>query len=306
MLMRNENEQCTGCAFLNERQYSTDGFDVCFDCKCTHNKVGGGRVIDGCRDWHEKLPVPKWCPLLVRTPPVNVLPVTPGNYKIIQDEQAFLQFIDWLPELKEGELFYGCLFARKKYDNTGLLNSDKSQLKRFTSSKDYLYQKVKKLECAVGSYQFNGQPIPQETLALYIMPNPRSLIKAARKTLIELAVFIAGESTKDKNPYKCALKNIQKHASRKVYMDFDFDIDNPFKVQETIKKINGILNTGSYNVVHTRGGFHLLVEVANVSKDISKTWYNAITSLADVDVRGDNLIPVPGCCQGGFVPKFAE
>jgi len=36
-----------------------------------------------------------------------------GNYKIIQDEQAFLQFIEWLPELEDNELFYGCLFARK-------------------------------------------------------------------------------------------------------------------------------------------------------------------------------------------------
>jgi len=302
--MKKENEQCIGCEHLSSSQYSTDGFDVCFDEKCKKAK----KTIDGCRDWHEKLPVPNWCPLLVKTPPITVN-AGDGNYKIIQDEGAFLHFIDWLPELEDDEMFYGCLFARKKYDTTGLLNSYKSQLKRFTSKKEYIYQKVKQMECAVGSYTFNGQPIPQETLALYIMPNPRSLSKATRYSLIDFANMIADVNNKYKNPYKVALTNIQKYASRKVYLDFDFDFD--FETGELAGILNKIqkafpLNEEAYTILHTRGGFHLLVKISQIIKANEKTWYKEISSISQCDIRGDNLIPVPGCCQGGFVPVLEE
>lgn len=37
------------------------------------------------------------------------------NYRIIEDETALIDFIKWLPDLKENEVFYVSLFARKKY-----------------------------------------------------------------------------------------------------------------------------------------------------------------------------------------------
>ena len=36
-------------------------------------------------------------------------------YEIIKDESLFLDFINWMPDLKENEQFYLSLFARKKY-----------------------------------------------------------------------------------------------------------------------------------------------------------------------------------------------
>ncbi len=219
------------------------------------------------------------------------------NYKIIHDEEAFRAFIEWLPDLEPGEVFYGCLFARKKYDTTGVIRNDKEQLKRFTSTKDRIYQKVRQLECEVGAYQVGGEPIPQDSLALYIMPNPRSLIKATQKTLVELSNILISSGGENKNPYKIALSQIQKNASRKVFIDFDFD-DKIFCAEH----FTSVVNPECLSVLRTRGGFHILVETGRVHPWYKKIWYNKVS--AGSDTRGDALMPVPGCIQGGHVPSL--
>lgn len=221
------------------------------------------------------------------------------NYKIITDEIKLREFIDWLPELKDGETYYYCLFSRNKYDNTGILKADNQQLKRGTSSKEYLFEKIKQLEVEVGSYYQKHVPVPQETLALYITPNPRSFVKAAKESLKKFAELVTSDYN-GYNPYQEVLSQIQKSASRKVYYDFDFDNTT---INEMKSLINGKINDDCLTYVQTRGGFHLLVEVEKIDKGkFGKTWYNNITSLPNCDVRGDNLLPVPGCTQGMFTP----
>jgi len=39
-------------------------------------------------------------------------------YKIIYDEETLINFINWLPDLKDNEIFYLSLFCRKKYAPT--------------------------------------------------------------------------------------------------------------------------------------------------------------------------------------------
>jgi hypothetical protein len=222
------------------------------------------------------------------------------NYKIINNETNLKQFIDFLPELKNHEMYYVSLFARKKYAPE-LLKDDKAQLKRFTSNKQFLFSKIKQLECEIGSYiAKNNTPIPQESLALYISINPRDLIKATKNSLKEF-VDILYENYNGYNPHQIVLSNIQTSCTRKIYFEFDFDNVDFIETLEQIKN-NGKINTDCLRAVITRGGFHLLVELDKIEKQYTKTWYNSIAKLPGIDVKGDKLIPIPGCLQGGFEP----
>jgi len=223
------------------------------------------------------------------------------NYKIIADESKLKEFIDWLPELQDGETYYCCLFARSKYCPE-LKGSDKQQLKRFTSKKEYLFDKIKQLECEVGSYVQRDIVIPQEALAMYIMPNPRSFERAT-KALIKTLVDKITEPYDGYNPHQEALTALQKSPARKVFMDFDFDNVSLDEIREQTFDFE-MVNCDALTVVKTHGGFHLLVETEKIDEQYKKTWYQKMTKLTAIDVRGDNLLPFVGCTQGGFIPEL--
>jgi hypothetical protein len=226
------------------------------------------------------------------------------TYKIIQDLPALQEFVDFLPDLEQGETYYLCLFARKKYcSEVGWLNSDKSQLKRATSKKEYIINKLRQMECGIGSYVQNDHPVPQEALVAYINPNPRSFEKAAKQSLIKLAELIT-KPYSGYNPHQEVLSEIQKSWSRKVFIDFDFD--DVKNVSELIQAIDTKINPDAAHIVQTRGGIHCLVEVRKILPIYSKTWYMGLSSIAGIDSgnKGDNMIPIIGCTQGSFIPRF--
>lgn len=223
------------------------------------------------------------------------------NYKIILDGDELLKFVRWLPELHEGECYYLSLFARKKYHASA--KNDKSQCKRSTAtSKDWLIKKIRQLEIAEGMYtNKDGTPVHQNALALYVSVNPRSFAVAQTQLLKKLADTVTSDA-RIMNPAALAMSTIQKAKSRTVYVDFDFD---GVSFNEWMKLfLTDKINHDAYTVLETRGGFHLLVEPTKVSDEFKNTWYKALTAIPQCDVAGDNLVPVAGCAQGGFVPRL--
>lgn len=221
------------------------------------------------------------------------------NYQIILDEQKFRDFIDWLPDLEDNELFYCSLFARKKYCQQLIKSNDKSQLRRFLSAKEDLYAKVRQLEVAVGAYHLREHIAPQEALVLYINPNPRNLIRASYDGIIKLTEMLKYQH-QNFNPQAEMLSCIQRSQSRKLYLDFDID-DKDFN----LRKLERHINLDAVDVLETRGGYHILVRLDAVAPEYEKTFYRAILALG-VDQAGDQLLPVAGCTQGGFMPRFVE
>lgn len=223
------------------------------------------------------------------------------NYKIIHDRDELQRFINWLPDLKDNEIFYGCLFARKKYCPDLVHSSDKTQLKRFTFKKINFIEKIKQLECEVGYYSLKDRPVPQEALVLYANPNPRCQKKATFASIKELVNLIERNAT-NYNLHQEVMSNIQRAKGTGHFVDFDFDLVSKDEISKIISQINCIINSEALTFVETRGGIHCLVQPSLVTT--GNKWYPEMKKLGNIDQTGDQLLPVPGCIQGNFSPKF--
>src|SRR5688572_15053531 len=232
------------------------------------------------------------------------------NYKIVKNEELLMEFIEWLPELKETEKYYLCLFARSKYtkDTQGVnglphIKSDKAQLKRFVSDKDRMFLKIKQLEVQVGCYMQKDLVVPEEALALYITPNPREMWKASINSMVKLAQAVRDQNIL-MNPHQEVMSEIQRTKSRTCWIDFDIDQDDEEKLNAQVEEIKTYINPDAVIWLKTRGGLHVLINPEKVEDKYKKTFYKNLSMFADQ--TGDNMIPVPGCTQGMFVPHFVN
>ena len=216
---------------------------------------------------------------------------------VIKDREELLYFLDWLPEPEPDECFYLGMFARRKYHPSA--NNDKYSCYRGSArDKVWLLKKIQDLH----GRQFrnkDGSIVHPSSLGLYITPNPRSYSGAQRWLLKKLADAIADGVT-HLDPASLGMSAVHKSKSRTVYVDFDFD-----GLDERPDMVNYI-NLDACSFLKTRGGFHVLVETAAIHEEFEKTWHRNISAMSGVDVVGDNMIPVPGCSQGGFSPYFVK
>lgn len=224
------------------------------------------------------------------------------QYQIITDEEALKQFIDWLPELKSYEKYYLALFSRKKYSIQGMDSPAELQLRRLVCDKESIIKNLRQMEIRVGGWH-KDLSIPQETLALYITHNPRSM-----KNAVEMMGRRCWDMMKEGqyDLHSESLTCIQQSGSRTCWVDFDID-QRDLKI-DTDRLCNR-LGKDHFRIIKTRGGYHLLVDpdrVKQYRKDQSlpPNWFTEITTEYPVDQSAGDLIPVVGTTQGGYTPHF--
>lgn len=226
-----------------------------------------------------------------------------SSYKVIADESALREFLNWLPNIDSNEVYYAALTARSKYVKDlglGTIISDRHQCSRIVTTKDRLYERIWRTEAPLNSYSVKGVTVPQEALAMYINPNPRSL-KNGRALLLKRAMDSLFHEQDNYDVSHDSISCIHKSISKKNFVDFDFD---DVDLGETVLRIAEVINVDCVKIIETRGGFHALVKVNDVDEKYKKSWYREMSELPGVDFVGDMMLPVPGTYQGMFVPKF--
>jgi hypothetical protein len=219
------------------------------------------------------------------------------TYQIITDEKALREYIDWLPDCQEHEQFYLTLFARKKYcPSVKWIKSDKGQLCRKTSKKEFIFDKIAQMECKLGAYKMDGNPVPQEALACYISVSPRDLWKATVRSIGQLAKVLECNG-KNSNPHQEVMSEIQRVPGTRKFVMFDIDEKNDDVLREVVSTVDGYCD-----VVETRGGYHVFVRKDSIDKITDKMWYKKIANHSDV--TGDAMSVPCGTFQGGHTPKF--
>jgi hypothetical protein len=222
-------------------------------------------------------------------------------YGLIENYNELEKFIKILPDEKDGEQFYITLFSRKKYDTSGLLRCDKNCLKRVTARKKDIISKIEQMEARYGCYTYDDKPIPDECLAVYITPNPRSF-RSASIGLAKALVTKLCDGVSVGNPQSEALNYLQVCSENKVYFDIDVDFLKPENLAEFKSKISEFINLDCLTFVRTRGGYHCLVKVGSIREEYSKKWHQGFTKLrfgeVQIMMNSDGLIPVPGTTAG--------
>lgn len=222
-------------------------------------------------------------------------------YNLINNYNELEKFIDILPDEKHGDQYYITLFARKKYDTSGLLKCDKNCIKRITARKKDIIKKIEQLEVRVGCYTYDDCPIPEECLAVYVSPNPRSF-HLAGVGLVKNLVSLLGEGRIDRNIYSLAMDHLQKSSEKKTYFDVDIDFLNPEDFDLFKAEISKFINLDALTFVQTRGGYHCLVNLDKLDQSFKKSWYMSFNNLKFRDIsimmNSDGLIPIPGTTAG--------
>jgi hypothetical protein len=169
-----------------------------------------------------------------------------------------------------------------------------------SSKKNGLINKIKQMEVPLGAYTLKGIPVSQQSLALYLLPNPRCKIKAMYGTIHKLLDIIKGGDPNVLSVDRVSMTQIHKSKSDTRFVVFDVDDIDVIN----LNSVFGCINRESVSLVKTNSGFHLLVRLEYINNNFHKTWHKNLTSLLGPDQVGDIMSPIPGCIQGLVVPKF--
>jgi hypothetical protein len=240
-------------------------------------------------------------------------------YEFLRNEEELKRFHSLiLPTLGQDEVFYLMLGARNKYlneDEKGKYNMNGSDMIRRVTVRSNRYEelrdKVLDFCVPVGRYKDkNGLSLPEHSFTLYITPNARDARRASVGVVQKITEGLLNPNT----PLKLenmVLSEIHKNSTNKVYMDFDVDPKEGDDLDKVLETIYGKLGGSYYVTVKTHSGAHVLLKKSTIDSAVKNTFYKDVQRVSDlmygeVEIKGDTMLPVPGCAQGGKVPRIMK
>lgn len=212
--------------------------------------------------------------------------------KLIHDRKELTNFVDFLPELRPDEYYYYVLLSRKKYSKEVESNKETLLYRGHCRVEELIYR-IEDLEKR--EFFINGERVPEDSLALYIYLNPRCMKKATIKLGKKCWELV---NSTNFNLVSEANSCLQTSKGKSNFLIIDID-SKEVPIEDSLD----VINIEAWNCMETRGGYHLLVELAEFNK-LEGDWFNILKNHYKLDTSGDLMSPIPGCCQGSFIPKM--
>lgn len=245
-----------------------------------------------------------------------------NHYKIIHSKEEILRFgkIVIPSQIDHCVLIY--LMGRRKYCTTQA-ESDIYETGSYLLetliipggvSPDYLYRKLLRLEVPFGSYigSASDKLIPQNTLAMYCVIVPLSILKAMNDTVNECVNDILN-NTLIKNPMNTMFKKLPKaHVPNGIkWMQIDLDLQNDDQLNKSKEVIKHMIDSIIY-IVKTRNGYHIVYDKQHKSIDHKKlhefklTTKDANSNDYWFSITHQPQTIIPGTIHAGFNAHFVE
>jgi len=257
------------------------------------------------------------------------------NYSLIKDEEETKRFIEKvLQPLKNDEVYITVLTARKKYCPT--ISSSMEVVTRDiirNNDTNKILRKLKKMSIVEGLYtDKNEDIIPNEAFALYILPEPRSMLKAYNEftkninewnyeNLVKSNIVEGANLELYRKLDLKLFSSIHKSKSKSKYFIIDIDKKDETLLNNTLDRIKmGDLSKDLGSslqwqhpsiesiswISETRGGWHIILnrnEMTGKFIHELQTKYSYLLKDSEVEIRKETMTPVVGTSQGGFVVK---
>lgn len=279
-------------------------------------------------------------------------------YKLVADENEMKWFFDHILEPPEVfETYMICLSARGK--KIPLEEREIYQLGRGEMMRTELIRRKG------GNWNFNiykqapykynchksamltksGLPYPEKCLVCYAYVNPSDELDCVDDTVVFYdtikSELVRSYRKNSKDGVEDHLEKLPKifehlrschasHLSRRIWRDYDFDVDIPKEMQDKLTKdtaktfvklaitehANKFYGKGNYAIVDTSGGYHLLVKVSAIKdnpnnfiadvqctqfehKDVLKVHVGDLCKEIKLTEVGSQFVPLPGTLQYG-------
>jgi hypothetical protein len=225
-------------------------------------------------------------------------------YKIVADENEMKWFFDHILEPPEVfETYMVCLSARGKkipleereiyqLGRGEMMRTELIRRKGGNWNFDIYKQAPYKYNCHKSAMLTkSGLPYPEKCLVCYAYVNPSDELDCVDDTVVFYdkikSELVRSYRKNSKDGVDDHLEKLPKifehlrschasHLSRRIWRDFDFDVDVPKEMQDKLSKdaakifvkiaiiehANKFYGKGNYAIVDTSGGYHLLVKVS--------------------------------------------